>query len=87
MIPIVAGVADLSDRYDVWFCDIWGVMHNGHKANKSAVEACEKFRRKGGRVVLITNAPRPFHSVADQLVGFGVPVIADEVMRSGMMLS
>ena len=38
-----------------------------------AVEACRAFRAQGGRVVLLTNAPRPRASVAEQLRQFNVP--------------
>ena len=37
------------------------------------MEALRAFRAKGGKVVLLTNAPRPRAEVAKQLVGFKVP--------------
>jgi len=40
-------------------CDVWGVVHNGVRAFPEAVEALRRFRMTGGRVVLVTNAPRP----------------------------
>ncbi len=73
MIPIFTSVAALKERYDVWFCDIWGVMHNGETAFDEAIAACRRFRSLGGHVVLITNAPRPYWSVQEQLEFFGVP--------------
>jgi len=84
MIPILSGVAPLASNYDAWFCDIWGVMHDGQKAFKEAVEACRAFQAQGGRVVLLTNAPRPAFSVADQLQDFGVPPDCyDGIVSSG----
>ena len=45
--------------YELLLSDVWGVIHNGVAANSSACEALTSFRKQGGSVVLITNAPRP----------------------------
>ena len=83
-IPVLRSAASLAQRYDVWLCDIWGVLHNGVAAFASAVEACRQFRRAGGVVILISNAPRPFGAVATQIAGFGVPADSyDGIVTSG----
>jgi HAD superfamily hydrolase (TIGR01459 family) len=66
---------DLVDGVDVVLSDIWGVVHNGLEAFPDACEALHSFRRHGGSVILITNAPRPADSVRRQLQKLG---IADE---------
>jgi HAD superfamily hydrolase (TIGR01459 family) len=54
------------------------------KAYGAASDALTRFRAKGGRVVLVSNAPRPGASVGTQLDGFGVPRTAyDAVVTSG----
>ena len=58
---------DIVDGVDVVLSDIWGVVHNGLTAFPEACEALRAFRRRGGTVVLITNAPRPAFSVQAQL--------------------
>ncbi len=84
MIPLLQSAASLHGRYDAWFCDIWGVMHNGERAFQGAVEACRRFRTERGRVILLTNAPRPAFSVAEQLEMFGVPSDCyDAIVSSG----
>lgn len=84
MPPLLSSIAPLIGRYDAWFCDIWGVMHNGERAFQPAVEACSRFKSQGGRVVLLTNAPRPAHSVAAQLSSVGVPADCyDAIVSSG----
>ena len=55
----LAGLSGIAPRYDVVLSDIWGVVHNGIAAHATAVEALVNYRRNGGRVVLISNAPRP----------------------------
>ncbi len=73
MVQIVEHLSDISDRYDAVFCDVWGCLHDGVTAFPEAVEALRAFRRKGGAVVLLTNAPRPRADVARQLVQFHTP--------------
>ena len=70
---IIENLAEVSDRYDAVFCDLWGCLHNGLTAFPEAVEALRGFRARGGKVVLLTNAPRPRSEVAKQLVQFSVP--------------
>jgi ribonucleotide monophosphatase NagD (HAD superfamily) len=81
----VEGLQSLADRYDLVLCDVWGVLHNGVKAYETASDALTRFRAKGGRVVLVSNAPRPGASVGTQLDGFGVPRTAyDAIVTSGV---
>jgi len=80
----VQGLQSLADRYDLVLCDVWGVLHNGVKAYEAASDALTRFRAGGGRVVLVSNAPRPGASVGTQLDGFGVPRTAyDAIVTSG----
>jgi HAD superfamily hydrolase (TIGR01459 family) len=84
MTEIIRSLADLSGRYDAVFCDLWGCLHNGKTAFPAAVAALQGFRKAGGKVVLLTNAPRPAASVIKQLQGLKVPRDAwDIVVTSG----
>jgi len=86
-VPLVSGLAALAGRYDGLLVDLWGCLHNGVVAYPEAVEALQRFRRGGGRVVLVSNAPRNNAAVRRQLVAFGVPDDAfDEVMTAGEAL-
>lgn len=73
MTRIVNALANISSRYDVLLCDLWGCLHNGRQAFPSAVAALQGFKARGGTVVLLTNAPRPRAEVARQLEKIGVP--------------
>jgi len=65
-------------------CDVWGVVHNGVIAFTDACDALTRFRRQGGTVVLITNAPRPSAVVMAILDGLDVPRAAyDAIVSSG----
>lgn len=83
-MQILSSASALAANYDLWLSDIWGVVHNGVAAYPSAVDALQSFRRQGGRVVLITNAPRPRASVIEQLARLQVPTDAyDAIVTSG----
>lgn len=83
-IPILTSVASLSDKYQAWLCDIWGVMHNGMRPFASASDACTRYKEQGGVVVLLSNSPRPHAAVTHQLAEIGVPETSfDAVVTSG----
>lgn len=73
MTQIIDNFAAIADQYDVAFVDLWGCMHNGITAFPDAVNAMQAFRAGGGKVVLVTNSPRPWESVAQQIFDMGVP--------------
>lgn len=82
--PIIARAGDFLQRYDVLFCDIWGVVHNGHAALPGASDALLRFRKKGGTVILVSNAPVPNHQVARMLDRLRLPREAwDAIVSSG----
>src|ERR1700690_1819369 len=76
--------ADIAPDYDALVCDIWGVLHNGATAHLAACEALKLFRQKHGRVVLLSNAPRPARDLEEQFRRFGVPLDCfDAIVTSG----
>jgi HAD superfamily hydrolase (TIGR01459 family) len=80
----IAGLSEIAGDYPFILCDVWGVVHNGLGAYDEAVEALSRFRATGGRVVLITNAPRPKSVVRGQLDRLGVKRGAyDDIVTSG----
>ena len=82
--PILAGAGELLQRYDVIFCDVWGVLHDGHKAFPQACDALKRFRAQGGTVILVSNAPVPKERVAAMLDSRRVPREAwDDIIASG----
>lgn len=82
--PIVAGAGPLLRDYDVLFCDVWGVVHNGRKAYTEGCAALTAYRQQGGTVILVSNAPRTSKSVARVLDDKGVPTSCwDAIVPSG----
>lgn len=84
MTQIISALSEISARYDAMFVDLWGCVHNGVAALPEAVLALQAYRADGGKVVLVTNSPRPRAGVEKQLAYFGVPDDAwDSIATSG----
>lgn len=81
---IIRHAGPLLARYDVLFCDVWGVVHDGHRAYATACDALVRFRAAGGTVILVSNAPVPEHRVASMLDYRKVPRESwDAIVSSG----
>jgi HAD superfamily hydrolase (TIGR01459 family) len=81
---LISGLGAIAADYDALICDVWGVVHDGSKAHPTAVAALQRFRKERGRVVLLTNAPRPAEGIAAMLRQFGVTDDAyDAIVTSG----
>jgi HAD superfamily hydrolase (TIGR01459 family) len=82
---IINCLSDISEHYDVIFCDIWGCLHDGITAFSEAVAAIQTFKESGShRVILITNSPRYGFDVQEQILHLGVPdSIYDGIVSSG----
>jgi HAD superfamily hydrolase (TIGR01459 family) len=83
-VPLIERFAPLAHGYDVLFCDVWGVVHNGVAAFADACAALGRFREDGGTAILLTNAPRPDAAVMRILDRLGVPRASyDAIVSSG----
>jgi HAD superfamily hydrolase (TIGR01459 family) len=73
-----------SETYPVWFCDIWGVVHNGVAPFPVTIDTLKRHRERGGTVILVTNSPRSNLGVETQLREIGVdPASHDRIVTSG----
>jgi len=80
----LSGLGAIAENYDLILCDVWGVVHNGLTPHAGSLDALQRFRAKGGRVVLISNAPVPAGSVRHRLDRLPVPrKTYDAIVTSG----
>ena len=78
------GLQSIADNYDLFYIDLWGVVHNGIKLHKKAILVLSELLKKNKEFVLLTNAPRPNHIVTVQLEKMGMSkVLRDHVYTSG----
>ena len=72
MTNIIKTFSEISDKYTAVICDLWGCLHNGVKSFPAALRALEDFKASNGKVILVTNAPRPIANVEYQIASLGI---------------
>ena len=78
------GLRSIVDNYDIFYIDLWGVIHNGITLHKHAIEALEEITKARKQYVLLTNAPRPNKTVKSFLEKLGMnKEIREKVFSSG----
>ena len=78
------GLRSIAGEYDVFFIDIWGVLHNGLNLFQNSVEVLEELEKNKKKYVLLTNAPRPNLTVIKYLKKMGLDEKkAQQVYTSG----
>jgi len=81
---LISGLSEVASGHDALICDVWGVVHDGHRHHPDAAEALYRFKEKHGPVVLLTNAPRVPAEVAVQCASYGLPPDCyDAIVSSG----
>ena len=79
-----SGLKFIEDQYDLFFIDLWGVIHNGIELYQEAVDVLNKLSEKNKEFILLTNAPRPNYNVMDFLNKMGLEKkIYSKVYTSG----
>ena len=78
------GFRSIVENYDLFFVDLWGVVHNGIKLHKKAIEVLTKISKEKKNYILLTNAPRPNKIVKIFLEKMGMDKdIREKVYTSG----
>ena len=71
------GLQSIADNYDLFYIDLWGVVHNGVNLHEKAIAVLNELLKKKKMLVLLTNAPRPNKTVQNFLEKMGM----DKVLR------
>ena len=66
------GLRSIAENYDLFYIDLWGVIHNGLKLHHEAIITLNKLIKINKKFVLLTNAPRPNHTVRQFLKEMGM---------------
>ncbi|SMF39355.1 HAD-superfamily class IIA hydrolase, TIGR01459 [Tistlia consotensis] len=83
-LPALDGVGAIAERYDGLICDLWGVLHDGHRAFPHAVDCLGHLRAAGKHVVILSNAPRRSAEIEAKMNELGIgPALYDKVISSG----
>ena len=66
------GLRSIAVNYDLFYIDLWGVMHNGIELHEDAIYTLKKLLEINKNFVLLTNAPRPIQPVKEFLEKMGM---------------
>ena len=77
------GLKSIAENYDVFFIDIWGVIHNGINLNENSISVLENISKLNKEFVLLTNAPRPNKTVVNFLEKMGLDKYLENIFTSG----
>ena len=78
------GLSSIADDYQLFYVDLWGVVHNGVSLYQEAIKTLNEITKKKKDYILLTNAPRPNHAVKSFLEKLGMEKkIRDHVFTSG----
>ena len=59
----IDGLRSIADNYDLFYIDLWGVVHNGITLHEQAIITLKELLKMNKNFVLLTNAPRPNQTV------------------------
>ena len=78
------GLSSIVDNYQLFYVDLWGVVHNGISLHSEAIKTLKEITKKNKDYILLTNAPRPNHVVKSFLEKLGMEKeIRNHVFTSG----
>ena len=80
----VETLEEIEDKYNIFFIDLWGVIHNGLELFGNVKTVLKRLKKKNKIIFFITNAPRRSYVIADQLNTFGLSkIFYDQIVSSG----
>ena len=78
------GFRSIVHNYDLFYIDLWGVIHNGINLYDNAILTLKEISKLKKDYILLTNAPRPNKTVYEFLKKMGMDKsIIDHVYTSG----
>jgi len=79
-----SGISTIQERYDGYILDLWGVVHDGFHAFDESVQCMREIKKRGKKIVLLSNAPRKTITLKKQLKDLGVfEDLYDDIVSSG----
>ena len=78
------GLSSIVNNYQLFYVDLWGVVHNGISLHVEAIKTLREISKKKKDYILLTNAPRPNYAVKSFLEKLGMDKeIIKHVFTSG----
>ncbi len=80
----LSGLSEIADRYDAFFLDIFGLLHNGARTNPGTLECLKQLKAADKKICLVSNSPKRASGTAQSLKYFGIdPPLYDAIVTAG----
>lgn len=73
----------LSQQYDTFLLDIWGVIYAGINPYPGAIECVQHLISLNKNILFLSNAPRPAKIILNTLTQFGLLIPEEMILTSG----
>ena len=81
---LIKGLDEVQIKYDAFFIDLWGVVHNGIQLYPEAIKVLNNLNKLNKRFVLMSNAPRPSKNVQNFLLKLKMDtILTKNIFTSG----
>lgn len=82
--PHLNGLSEMADRFDVFFLDIFGLLHNGITLYSGTINCLEELLKHNKKICLVSNTPRLPENVMGDLRAKGLEShLYHEVVTAG----
>ena len=83
-VPHLTGLRDIADKYDYFFLDIFGLLHNGQRLNPGTIVCLETLKNHGKKTCLVSNTPKMPEDVIRDLTRIGIDrTMYDDIVTAG----
>ena len=81
---LIKKLEKISENYNTFFIDLWGVIHNGIRLYPEAINVLDNLQRQKKRFVLMSNAPVPSKQVKKFLLKINMnEIYTESIFTSG----
>ena len=68
----INNISSIINTYDLWFIDLYGVIHGGGSIFQHAYDALKTLQKYKKHVFFISNAPRPANEEKKKIISLGI---------------
>ena len=78
------GISDISDSYQAFILDQWGVLHNGDKPYDGVIECLKELKGRNKHIIILSNSGKRAAQNRETLSNLGItPGLYDDIVTSG----
>ncbi|MEC8664777.1 MAG: TIGR01459 family HAD-type hydrolase [Pseudomonadota bacterium] len=80
------GISDISDSYNAFIIDQWGVLHNGEKVYDGVLDCLKELKQRKKYIIILSNSGKRADDNKERMKKLGIgPTMYDEIITSGEM--